>query len=112
MSREVHKAFFLELIYADDMFWLENLLPSLQAFYTDHAPPYLQASSRATAKVRPRLPSDGGGLTEGIGEELFSDLERQPPPDQCQSLIDGRNGRNACTVIAALFVRELLQNAD
>ena len=104
--------FFLERIYADEKFWLENLLPSLLAFYTDHAAPYLLARSRPTARVQQSLPSDDGSLTEGNGEEPFSDLERHLPPDQCQSLIDGRNGSNACTVIAALFVRELLQNAD
>ena len=103
----------LERIHANDTFWLERLLPSLQGFYREHAVPYLLAHNWPVAQ--PTLPKADGSTQDhnnGGAEKPLSDMERRLAPDQCQSRIDGRNGSSACTVIAALFVRELLRSAD
>ena len=85
---------FVERIEADMPMWLENMLPALQNFYFSHAVPYLQHRNRpVSATVQP--------TTE---QEPLERFERLLPEDLCQSRIDGRNGSNACTFIALLFL--------
>ena len=91
---------------------MEAMLPSLQQFDVDHADPYLQARNRPALSIcssgvtkPPEVgPSTSGRLPLHRFELLLA-------PDLCQARIGGRNGSFACTIIAALCVRDMLQSA-
>ena len=79
-----------ERIKADTTLWNGTILPKLVDFYNDHAVPYLTLRDQ---------PDD---LSTSVSECIF-------PSDICQSRIAGRDGSNACTVIASLFCLSFLQ---
>ena len=92
---------FLERFYTDNDFRLKTVLPALQGFYAAHAIPYLQVHKRPACK---------GDSPLNLQTSLLSELEMVLRFNCWQSRLDGRNGSNACTIIAGLFVREFLRN--
>ena len=76
------------------------------------SPTYLVHNPPVAQPTQPKADGSTQNHNNGGAEKPLSDMERRLAPDQCQSRIDGHNGSSACTVIAALFVRELLRSAD
>ena len=75
------------------------MLPALCSFYQEHAVPYLKMLNRPVPPgLAPLQPN-------------FSRCELLLLQNLCHSALDGRNGSNACAVIAPSFVRGILQSA-
>ena len=90
---------FLQRIGSDELFWESTMLPALCGFYQEHAVPYLKMLNRPVPPgLAPLQPN-------------FSRCELLLLQNLCQSALDGRNGSDACTVIAPSFVRGFLQSA-
>ena len=83
-----------ERVHADMSVWTETFLPRLVRYYTEHCIQYI------ILRDNPAKSSD-----LALSERLF-------PSDICQSRKGGRNGSNACTVIASLFCLRFLQPDD
>ena len=86
----------VERIVFDEEFWLHNMVNPLVSFFIARAEPYLKARHPPSSS-----PDD---------ENSFPEMETIYPADFCQSRIGQKNGSNACTVIATLFVQEFLSD--
>ena len=78
----------------------------------EHAVPFLQASNLPVATSCLQPTSCASANRSALDPLPVHHFESSLAPEFSQSRIDGRNGSNACTVIAALFVRCMLRNPD
>lgn len=109
----------VERIVFDRSFWRQSMLPSLLSFYLQHAVPYLLERKRPTpvsfeqkapaAEAAP-TPPVCSGVTTTAACHVFAECEVMLASNLSQYTIDGRNGSNACTVIACLFMKHVLDS--
>ena len=89
----------LERIYFQEDIWARDTLPGLLLFYRLSAIPYLKERGR---------PVPPASFCTQRKTAYVTKYERILAPSLCQSQINGRNGSNACSVIATLFTRSAL----
>lgn len=99
----IGQSLFIERVRYDSDLWTSSILPSLCAFYSSHALPYLSRLGRHVPSI-PKAPAPPATPLP----HPMSQFEQLLPFTLCQSRIDGRSGSNACTIIAAVFLRKFL----
>ena len=100
---------FVKRIIPDTYFWENTMLPKLQAFNQDEAVQYLKSNHRPTPPEDARVPL----VTEQPSSSTapsFCEFEQILSSDKAQGTIAGRNGSNACTIIASVFMSSVLHD--
>ena len=105
----IGKSLHTERMIGDTDFWERSVLPGLLSFYHSTVTPYLKQKGRPIPPLLQQPCDKKDDSTLAKYEQLF-------PSMFCKSGISGRNGSNACSLIATMFaksaLRGLLQNAD
>ena len=91
----------------DSELWNSTILLSLLAFYPSHALPYLTCLGHCVLYL-PKAPARSAAPPS----HTMKQFEQLLPFSHCQFRIGGRNGSNACTIIAAVFLRKFLLAAQ